>query len=329
MELSAMYKYVLGALALAFGVLLGLTGCTASDMPQTNSRTAHTAGTASSTAVNDPGSIELPGPTPLHKFFMSPEEGVIVEQATDVLTARCMEKKGFAYEVPEYAQRLESAKRWNTEAESRLYGPTNARTAKRFGLGIDLSQDSNLEGDGEPRRSPSYLHALLGSDSGVDRVVEDSAQKGADETTSVRGGCLGEARLKITGSPNGLSREVGRGLWIRASVDAQASPQYDAVTDDYRACMKLEGYRVTAVLNDEGDTTIFKRDLATTKPSRAEIDFVLAQIRCKKQVDLVSRLHSIDRDYSARAVKRHRVALYKDRRHLDDVVRAARRVLRR
>jgi len=303
--------------------LVGMSACSGSGTEKTDE--PPTASSRSATGqTQDAMQIDLPGPTPLHTYFMSPEEESAVSQAQDVLVAQCMKRFGYDYAVPDFSERVKRARASTDEAESRLYGVTDISAARKYGLGLDLSERDGDEVDEQADPSDAYFLVLMGSKSGP-RVPQngDISPGEIDGIKVPAGGCLGDARKQVTGSIGGIAEELGRDLWVQASFRSQSDPKYLAVISEYQACMKQNGYNVTGIFNDEGDSAKFERDLATTQPSQAEIEFVVAQVKCKKDVELVPRLHAIDSQYAAEAIDKNQLALQEDETRIEAAVKKA------
>lgn len=305
--------------------VIALAGCTTSAGNGSDDvTTGDSAPPTPSNVERDPLQIDLPGQTPLQSYFATPEQEASIGQAQDILTARCMKKFGYQYAVPDYSDRVKKAKASADQAGSRLYGVTDIAAARKYGLGVDVSGSRSEESEEQAEPSDAYYFVLLGSKGGPVAPQEGAPSPGeVDGIPIPAGGCLGDARKQVTGSVRGVAEEVGQDLWIQTSFRAQSDPKYSTVVDDYRACMSKSGYNVTAILDDKGDTQKFLRDLETTEPSRAEIDFAIALVQCKKKVDLVPRLHAIDSDYAAKAIDDNQLALDEDKSRIDAAVKKA------
>lgn len=279
----------------------------------------------------DDQAIPLPGRGPLQEYFLAPEEFATVNQAEDVLVGQCMDTFGFDYAVPDFASRLAHVRAAEAQGDSRLFGVTDPAQVRRFGLGVDVSDEAG--GDETPsvvdEPSGAYLLVFTGSRSGSPPDGSEESPGVVDGVEIPAGGCLGQARRALSGSVVGIAQQLGRSTWVEAGAEAEGDPRYRDVVGAWTSCMADKGYRVTSLLDDKGEASKFTRDWASTQPSKAEVEFALTDIECKKSVDLVPRLSKIFADHQRRAIDRNQLALFEEKKRIEAMVKRAATVVKR
>lgn len=308
---------------IALALTLAMTSCAPEDRlsPPTNEQPSR----ASTGSTTEPWARYAP--TVLNNYFYNTEELVTVDQAEGILIRSCMRSRGFKYSTPPRSQMLEGLRQSELEADSRLFGITDARVASKFGympaslyLGNE-DQPSSTGGD-----SSEYVKALYGKDfpapgsrnllnSDIESLVADSD------------GCIYQSRRRLSGDSNGTSDHLGRSLWIEAYMAAQKDAQWGAVVFEWGSCLEESGYQVTDILNDAGDIRKYQRRDSARAASKEEIELALEDISCKKRVDLVRRLNEIFKEYALESVHRNQKELSIERKRLDQVLRRCRAVI--
>lgn len=311
-----------GAAAVLLAFLL--TGCSGGTEPGTaaSSSPVTTIGTGAPVAPANAGWATTK-PTVLHGYFLTPEEFVTVSQAGRIVTARCMERFGFDYPVPDFATAVQRMQASETESDSRLYGITDRAVAAEYGYAPPPSPPA-AAGEGPETESAAYQKVLFaGRLPGTYRGRTPTSIGQIDGVQVPPGGCVGQATFEISGTYDGLGTQLGRQLWIQSNQRARSDPEYRAATADWAACLRNKGYRVTDPLNDDGDIERLTADLGERPPSREEIALALADIDCKEKTDLVRRQNTIDLRYAEDTLEEHQLVLDEERTRLDALLKSA------
>jgi hypothetical protein len=88
----------------------------------------------------------------------------------------------------------------------------------------------------------------------------------------------------------------------------------------WSACVGGKGYEFNEPLNALGK---FERDFLTTKPSAAEIQAAVADVKCKQETNLIATWHRINAEYETKAIEKNQLALTEERRRVDAALKKA------
>lgn len=263
---------------------LALAGCTGSEEPSDPPSLSRLAQGAATPA---PGGEEIdvparlrPKPMPLDSYVGTPRETAILDYATQVLAAGCMQDRGFEVTVPGFDDLVEWHT-WNVEHErSRTFGLTDRAAAATFGYG-----------EAKPPEKP---------DPGLTDPDALAAYRGAGRN-DVDGGCgpQAEAQVRDLSEPDYNASPLPVRLKIDASTRASARADYQAVYADLGRCLREVGYDVPDPERPFASRGMRKvmgggmdRDFGEPAPP-AEVEVALADIDCKVKVGLVRRLEAI------------------------------------
>ncbi len=165
---------------------------------------------------------------------------------------------------------------------------------------------------------------LYGEDDVQPGDASASAKIVIDGKELPRGGCLGEARTRLYGSPAEESRFVlADRLAIVTSQEAAADPRVAQYLADWSACMKDRGF----VFKDINTImTAFER-APDSKASPQEIMTAVTDIECKKKTGLVRKWRLIGIEKEKVALEKNQLALTEERKDLDSALTKAAVVL--
>lgn len=290
---------------------MAATGCTATP-PSTTS--------PSSAAKPNSFSGELPPlADPLQDYGQSPTVIVAMTRAEDILANACMKKFGFSgFQPHDYEAMAESF----TVDDSRLYGITDPRVAALYGY---MPPPSRVNARPSEETSTSYRFVFQGLKPG---------QKPTDVSTiespgNVAGlavppaGCLGQARLKVTGSVSEQPPDqavLGHALDDKAWSDAWIDPTTQAAKAVWAACMAKAGYKMLDPLDD-----IPPQKGANASP--AEIQQALADIACKKSTGFVAKANAENVRVANQYLEQNQLALEASKAFNEETLKKANDVI--
>ncbi|MFT3887114.1 MAG: hypothetical protein QM713_02975 [Arachnia sp.] len=333
----------------ALALLLALPlGCTPSDSPPQEGtapsrlrqpRAADDPASSGSggTAAEDPAKGSDPTyPGPLAAYGLTVTEQATIDHAEDVLLDRCMRRFGFSYPVPPFSELLAAARAGEAELISRLYGPNDRETARRYGYLIKVSTAAEREADSpEGSDDPNWLFVADGTrnlEDNIDPTRTDGESPGEVDGVAVPyGGCFGEVRRSLGPELFHMNGGVLANKYqILAAEDAWTRPAFRAVAADWASCMRKAGWKASDPLKPaDGDDVrrLVVRVNEDDPPSEEEVRLALADIDCKEATDLVSRLQKIVDDVELEYLEKHQLELQENRKRFDEIVETATKVV--
>ncbi|NEB41502.1 hypothetical protein [Streptomyces sp. SID14515] len=230
---------------------------------------------------------------PVEPYLLSPDQRLQLLKAHDVLTVRCMERFGFDHPRPVRQKDPGIPDRlalWrygaNDPADVEINGYT--RGNKRVPRAADKGQ--------EP--SAGSLTVLTGS---------EGSEKFGPGGQTVNGkkvpkhGCFGEANKALTGSAERVADDSE--TVVNANIDsvfkAAEDPRVTAVFKQWSACMKKEGFAYATPLEPLNDPA-WDRNVTA---SQEEIAVAVADVRCKKQYNVVGVWNAVDVAYQKQYIE--------------------------
>ncbi|MFG1943889.1 hypothetical protein [Nonomuraea sp. NPDC048826] len=234
---------------------------------------------------------------PLDAYHLSPEEEAVVLQAQTELFRTCMARLGFtapAAARPEPVDRNHERYLLEDEeiAKSRGYHPP-ADPGTRAGPEV---------------RTAAYLAAAHGTGRG------DGAP---------RGGCEAEAHDRLVPAPAGEAMRRVTDLkgwsWERSLTDSRTVAVFAA----WSSCMARLGHDYPTPRAANNDVAF-----RTVEPTAQEIATAVADVRCKRQTDVVRTWAAVEAAYQKQAIAEHRQELREGRRTITALVTAARPIAR-
>jgi hypothetical protein len=259
-----------------------------------------------------------PQADPLRDYAQNPEVIVAVTRAEDILASACMKTFGFGYQAQDYDTLAQSF----VEADSRLYGITDPAAAAVYGF---LPAPTVMQVRPAEETTPLYQLALTGLKPGQNPTeVSPSKSPGTVSGRAVPpSGCLGQARLTLTGVANGGPPEeatLGQDLDGKAWVDALNDPASVAARADWSGCMADAGYSMKDPLEDIPDP-----QGSTGTP--AEIKQALADISCKGSTGYIARVNAENVRVAEEYLEQNRTALQASKAFNDNALKNANEVI--
>lgn len=306
---------------------LGLGGCadrSASSPDQSNARDA-----ATTRIAQDGGGTVAVEPllnSPLQQFRLRPSEYALITYARGVLIDRCMRRAGFRYPLGPWTDALRTTLINERIALSRIYGITDPAAASAYGYGFPPADDPSPSTGVERAHDTRYRLALHGP-SATPEPSNGKAPRVA--------GCAGEAdQILENDDPTRSVYGLGHTLWIESMSGLSSTREYRLAINQWSACMREQGFRVTDPVEDEGairaalDSRYERGDTAlTAEPEPEEVALALADVTCKRSSRMVRKLDQIAGRMAREVITRRRADLAAERDRLVRQLTKARRVL--
>lgn len=301
-------------IALGGLLVLGMAGCSSSLVTVSPEQPR----VAVVTSVRTPAVVA----DPLLAYAQDPKVLLAVQEATDILTKRCMASFGYpAYVVQDIDRPAASFAEGNT----RLYGITDRAVAARYGY---LPAPTAPFVDGPKSTTGRYRLVLTGLRPGdnparVSRTASPGMVRGQ---VLPAGGCLGAARTQLTGNIQGRAigaAALGFQLDVTAWADAWTDSRTENAKDDWSLCMADHGYRV----HDPIDDQVQRGSVADVEASAAEIKQALADIGCKESTDFTARASAVNAVFAQRSLDANRAALEQSKEFNENALLKSREVI--
>ncbi|MBD0708615.1 hypothetical protein BU197_09455 [Streptomyces sp. CBMA291] len=251
---------------------------------------------------------------PLQQYMQTYKESVVIERAARGLQTECMAEFGFTIVFPPAG--VNPPPNADDANMSRRYGITERDLAEKYGYGIPPDA---VEHPAPPRLTPAAIAVLTG------RKALDPRAEPAPATYQgkkiPKDGCQGSAFDRIGARIDfGLSSRLDHDSLVKS----QETPEVQAVIKAWSGCMRKKGYEVA----DPYAATDLVRRVEGVETSGKEIAAALADIDCKKEVDLVRIWHTVDAALQARQVEQNQLALQQLKDKNAHAVKAAEAALR-
>jgi hypothetical protein len=226
---------------------------------------------------------------PVDSFKPSPDQVLVINQATTSLVNACLQRFGFNSVLP-------AASKSAPETLARRYGVTDAKIATTYGYHLAPSEGVVADRKTSPTTpmSTSEMLVLTGSPTvGAPGATPKASNRTYNGQQVPVGGCLGEANTKLgNGSKyeSGLNLidDIDTGSYARAKVD----PRVVAVFAKWSACMKQKGYSFA-----DPYAAAESADLSTSTPSASEIQTAEADVACKTSTNVVGVYFAVESSY--------------------------------
>jgi hypothetical protein len=278
----------LGALAVAVTVLAGCGGAAKDDDGEPRlGRTLQ---------VADTRQLSLP----LDAYQPSPATTRTLNQARIGLFVECMRQFGFRLQPPQPTGTPPATN------EGR-YGLADEREAQRSGYHpARVGRPPQASG---PAMSPAAQAVANGTGQRVAGLPE--------------GGCLAEARRRLAeGGPTPPDPELVDKLKSDSYARSQQDSRMRRAITAWSACMRRAGYDYADPMKANDDPAF-----QSERPSAAEIAVATADVRCKREVNLVGIWATVESAYQQRFIDRNPEQLQVFKALMEAQVRNAARVL--
>ncbi|GAA3501832.1 hypothetical protein GCM10019016_089390 [Streptomyces prasinosporus] len=239
---------------------------------------------------------------PLDPYQISDEDFSTVSRALGVLTDRCMERKGFDYDVPA-PQDMATA----PTGHERRYGITVPETAAKHGYHL---AGTPIQEQPRSPRSKRYERALTGTG------------KPLGTPGSFDDGCTGEAHRELE---SGIDMEaVDLPQWYKRESFQRSleHPRVKTAFASWSDCMSAAGHHYASPLDPPEDPEVMGRKV--TEHERA---VAVADIECKQRTGLVRTWRDVEAALQRSTVTSRAAQLKKARAQAAKLVARSSRIL--
>jgi hypothetical protein len=248
-------------------------------------------------------------PLPIDGYMIDFDQEQQLRRAQAVIITECMARFGFDYVAPEFDEaRLRPGGGTN---RLRRYGIADMRLARQNGYHLPPEQRAPDDSSNDPVMSKTERRVFLAEDDPW--AEQDSPGRRVGGKKVPPGGCSGEARREIRVAKR---RDLARTINAESFSRSLSHPEVRKVIDAWSACMKGKGYRYPSPL-DMGDV------VTSAEPTEDEISTALADIKCKKNVKLISVWHRVESAIQQRMISKKEEALVAQKEHLDRALKIA------
>ena len=272
--------------------------------------------------------IAPPTPNPLLEYSQNSTVMVALARAETILTQKCMKRFGYDYKpVMNFEKYAESF----VVDNARLYGITDPVVAKVYGY-LPAPSDVGLPDANAALTSANFDLVLSGWKEGEPPSLE-SLSKSPGSSGGIEipaGGCLGDARLKLTGDVMGnpsSSASLGQDLRVQTWQSAMEDAEVVAAKKAWAACMAKDGYRVVDPFDGPERLSGQGEDGSIHPASEAEVKQALANIECKKKTGWVKIANAVHVRYAQRAIEENQLALQESKKFFDNALKNANDVI--
>jgi hypothetical protein len=207
-----------------------------------------------------------------------------VPKADDILLARCIHR--FGYDIP----------------------PPVEHQAPAGGLGDRYGVTDEQQAQSRGYHGPANLAAPAAGvvfSPVVDAIATGRGQSSYNGQAVPNGGCLGEAQRKLQeGAPAASDASLGESLSLESYDLSQRDSRVLKVFMDWSSCMNRSGYSYANPRNANNDPMFAAND-----PSPQEIAVAVADLRCKKETNLVNVWATVETAYQSRLIEQNAAAL--------------------
>ncbi|WP_190194995.1 hypothetical protein [Streptomyces minutiscleroticus] len=206
---------------------------------------------------------------------------MVLEQAIDALTAKCMARYGLQYK----ATPVETPP---GQSRSRLYGITDEREASVYGYHNPERRPSGTSG--KPARTPDEQAVLNG------KISAFAGKK------VPKGGCAAESSMTILSGPHKVDNvRLADELIFSSSAKAQDDSRVQSAFKKWSVCMNDSGYSYESPVAVLEDAQTFE----SPTPDEREINMAIADVRCKKRHNVVGVWSSVEMGYQSVAIEQN------------------------
>ncbi|MFC7531528.1 hypothetical protein [Actinoplanes sp. GCM10030250] len=223
-----------------------------------------------------------------HKAYGVSRQTVL--QANKLLFEKCMKKFGFTPPADPAAD----AATPKVQGIERRYGLADAASAKGYGYHLPADVESPKPAAPSGETSAAYESVAAG---------EGPRTYGGQPVPE--GGCAGETRRRLAeGTPEVPDPRLGDRLRQESFDRAEADSRVQDVFTKWSECMRRSGF-------DYADPGKAVNDPAfvTDKPTGREITVAVADVACKKEVNLINIRAAVEVAYQKRAYEQNSEAL--------------------
>lgn len=247
---------------------------------------------------------------PLDSYRFQPANLSLTRKADSVLVDQCLRRFGFDPPPPTVIPTSTGT------GNGQLFGIVDEERAKTRGYHGPVQQPEDVaEAERDQERWTPAMRA----------VATGQGQSTHGGQAVPEGGCYGEASRELAeGSPAPANEQLGDELSAQAHTRAQQDSRVRKAFTEWSACMNRAGYDYTEPSNANNDPRWWT-DRNTSTPD--EIAVATADVRCKREVNLISRWATVETAYQKRLLDRNAEALAMIKRSFEARERNAAAVL--
>lgn len=259
-------------------------------------------------------------PSPIQHYRIPASESHVIQSAERALAHTCMARYGF--DVPGLTYDREYAIAEQREADLNQYGLNDIERARVYGYNDAFLAQSKVNPEPPVDKTPTYLVAMVGYT--VASTLDRSIQR-PQGSTFLPDGCIGAARSKIWGQPVPPANQIARDIYFGSHRKAEADPRVVGLFAEWSSCMQGRGYSFVHPFDPMETTWGAPPEGATV--SDAEINAAVADVECKRSVDLVPKWSAIVAEYQTKGIEEHALELTEARAKIDAALKNANEVL--
>jgi hypothetical protein len=234
---------------------------------------------------------------PLSPYQLSDEQqGTLTYLAID-LQKRCVTRRGFSFDPTLTAAGLGISIRAELEAESRLWGISDASTARKFGYHLPTWLIGSVKPQSIGSMPVREQAAVLACHSQIDRVLSGAIGPNAGNTVPLVAQIQGESYAEAANSAE-----------VRTAIAR------------WSACMRRHGYRYKTPFAPAG---VFNRQRSVSKQ---EIQVAEADLRCKAKTNLLGIAYAVQSGFEIALMAENKAALAGIRKEVSQEAAALARV---
>jgi hypothetical protein len=254
---------------------------------------------------------------PIQAYILTPEKSKQINAAQDTMANKCLVRYGFPASVPTSNSATTAG---TDDLNSKRYGITDPAEAVHLGYHVPAAQDGKAGQTPGTPESPELSLVLYGG-SDPSGLSKGGKYKGQDVPP---GGCMGEARHKLNTDKFESSDNGSLALTLDAAASKQAKADKRVVDKlgEWSACMKERGFDYRDPFEPlDGDT--LKSSLALPAPEALEIRTAVADVECKRKVNLVGVWFTVEVAYENALIAKNQQGLDDIRQSIDLMLKTA------
>ncbi|MFE9440361.1 hypothetical protein ACFYO2_15360 [Streptomyces sp. NPDC006602] len=238
---------------------------------------------------------------PLDSYRLSREEQWSLTVARVPLVERCMKQYGFDYHM------VLPQRRFPMADNERIFGLTDEDSAHAYGYRLPPQKLEKLPP--EPELTPQGQ-----------AVMEGSGQSTYKGVQVPKGGCDGESkRALMKGAPQVEDTDAAGVLALQVADRVEQDSRVRRAFADWSACMKKRGFNYQNPMDPNNDPN----NNAHATASKREIETAVADVRCKRETNLISTWATVTVAYQKRAVEENAERLKVQKQALQTMLRNA------
>ncbi|MEU8076550.1 hypothetical protein AB0B31_13985 [Catellatospora citrea] len=251
---------------------------------------------------------------PLDVYILTREQRISINNARELLIRDCVNKHGL-----QVTGRVASGDQPSRQVMiGRRYGIIDADAAARTGYRADaeVAADAGKAGGGW-NPTPEEFRVV----SGKDQVTgENTVGQLVGGTAIAEGGCASEAGRQLSADGGELASNYGDTLQVETYAMAERDSRVVAAVAEWSKCMAEAGYTYSSPWEPNN------RDWGP-KPTNEEIATAVADVACRRKVDLVGIWLAVESAYQQRVIDENHQRLEQSRQAYEVQLRNASKIV--